>query len=84
LVLILVVLEETRQIPLSVYVVADLDNVGRMTSLFKPKESAVAPSEVQADINIFTVASGLLYEVRRAYFCAEEAKFSGISVSYLS
>jgi UDP-glucose:glycoprotein glucosyltransferase len=37
--------------------------LGRVTSLFKPKESSTAPSEVQADINIFTVASGLLYEV---------------------
>jgi len=35
----------------------------RVTSFFKPKETAVAPSEGQAEINIFTVASGLLYEV---------------------
>lgn len=37
----------------------------RVTSLFKPKNNAVAvKKEEQAEINIFTVASGLLYEVR--------------------
>ena len=41
------------------------DDVDRVTSLFKPKENAIVPSETQAEINIFTVASGLLYEVRR-------------------
>jgi UDP-glucose:glycoprotein glucosyltransferase len=46
----------------------DVDEVVRVTSLFKPKESAVIPSQEQAEINIFTVASGLLYEVRRLLF----------------
>lgn len=40
----------------------------RVTSLFKPRESAIASSEEQAEINIFTVASGLLYEVRKNAF----------------
>ncbi|RDB27081.1 UDP-glucose:glycoprotein glucosyltransferase [Hypsizygus marmoreus] len=34
----------------------------KVTSLFKPKETSVARTEEQAEINIFTVASGLLYE----------------------
>ncbi|KAG6887758.1 hypothetical protein C0995_013010 [Termitomyces sp. Mi166 len=37
------------------------DLTSRMTSLFKPKDS-VPNIEQQAEINIFTVASGLLYE----------------------
>ncbi|KAG6827591.1 hypothetical protein H0H92_011214 [Tricholoma furcatifolium] len=37
------------------------DLTSRVTSLFKPKDNAPRPQE-QADINIFTVASGLLYE----------------------
>ncbi|KAH7906009.1 glycosyltransferase family 24 protein [Hygrophoropsis aurantiaca] len=42
------------------------DIVSRVTSLFKPKDNIatdlVAKGDGQADINIFTVASGLLYE----------------------
>ncbi|KAF9461692.1 glycosyltransferase family 24 protein, partial [Collybia nuda] len=38
------------------------DIASRVTSLFKPKNDVVAVKEEQAEINIFTVASGLLYE----------------------
>ncbi|KAF8069177.1 glycosyltransferase family 24 protein [Lyophyllum atratum] len=38
------------------------DFTSRVTSLFKTKDTGVAPVEEQAEINIFTVASGLLYE----------------------
>jgi UDP-glucose:glycoprotein glucosyltransferase len=40
-------------------------DVSRVKSYFNPTKGKEVSTRVQADINIFTVASGLLYEVRR-------------------
>ena len=56
-------------------ILGGVEDVDRVTSLFKPKGSAIVPSEAQAEINIFTVASGLLYEVRRPCFFDGNANF---------
>jgi UDP-glucose:glycoprotein glucosyltransferase len=56
-------------------ILGGVEDVDRVTSLFKPKERAIVPSEAQAEINIFTVASGLLYEVRRPCFFDNNANF---------
>lgn len=50
----------------NVCIVTDNFNFGRVFGMFKskkPEETGVVPVKQQADINIFTVASGLLYEV---------------------
>ncbi|KAG6818362.1 hypothetical protein H0H93_005572, partial [Arthromyces matolae] len=59
----------------------NLDNLtSRVTSFFKPKD-LVPQGKKQADINIFTVASGLLYEEFIPHF-AEKYKFKYELVTY--
>jgi hypothetical protein len=53
-----------------------------ISSIFTPKETDLVPSgNAQADINIFTVASGLLYEVR-VHFCLHYPSFMRVLPYY--